>query len=80
MRGKNIDIGSPSLLQKVKEISPPIHVFGHIHECYGIYTEKPKLIGDYPENSPNSTLFVNASNCGKNSVIVVDLEEAGFSH
>jgi Icc-related predicted phosphoesterase len=34
--------GSESLLDRIKEIKPKIHIFGHIHEGYGIrkdYTE-----------------------------------------
>jgi len=31
--------GSVSLLKKIKEIQPKLHIFGHIHEGYGKYTD-----------------------------------------
>ena len=43
-------VGCPRLLKRVKEVKPRLHVFGHIHEGYGIDEE-------------DSTVFVNASTC-----------------
>lgn len=31
------------LLKKVNQIKPKLHVFGHIHECYGMI-EKSEII------------------------------------
>lgn len=47
-RANNITYGCPDLLQKVLEINPRYHLFGHIHDAYGI-----QEIGD--------TTFVNAA-------------------
>jgi Icc-related predicted phosphoesterase len=46
LRGKNA--GCEMLLKKTNEIKPKLHVFGHIHEGYGVMTN-------------DSTTFVNAS-------------------
>ena len=40
--------GCPYLLERVKEIKPKVHAFGHIHEGYGYHTD-----GD--------TVFINAA-------------------
>jgi len=32
-----INVGSPSLRNRVKEVQPEYHIFGHIHGCSGIY-------------------------------------------
>lgn len=32
---KRVHIGSPSLLYRVEEVKPRLHVFGHVHEDYG---------------------------------------------
>jgi len=58
--------GCSALLEKIKEVKPKIHAFGHIHGSYG--TER---IAD--------TLFINASTCNEayipiHPVIVVDSE------
>jgi len=44
----NVCAGSQSLLDKVREIKPQFHVFGHIHEAYG-------------EKYNRETRFINAS-------------------
>jgi len=44
----NYHTGCPGLSKKIKEIQPKLHIFGHIHEGYGKYT-------DY------KTDFINAS-------------------
>jgi len=48
---KNMEGGScgcPFLLERVKEIKPKVHVFGHIHEAHG-------------QESDGDTLFINAA-------------------
>ena len=47
---RGINVGSISLLNKVKEVKPKVHIFGHIHECYGSVKRE-------------GTLFINASIC-----------------
>ena len=60
-----LQVGCEDLLARVTEINPKLHVFGHIHEAYGI-----KIQGH--------TTFVNASICDIhyrpiNAPIVIDL-------
>ena len=43
-------VGCADLLERVKEVKPSLHLYGHIHEGYGTARSE-------------STLFVNASNC-----------------
>jgi Icc-related predicted phosphoesterase len=43
-----MNVGSQCLMNKIIEIKPEIHVFGHIHESYG-------------EFAKNGTSFYNAS-------------------
>lgn len=33
--GRKEHTGCPSLLTRVESIKPKVHIFGHIHECYG---------------------------------------------
>ena len=50
---RNIDgesQGCEKLLERVQEINPLVHIFGHIHESYGIFPT-------------SSTIFINASSC-----------------
>lgn len=47
-RANNITYGCPDLLQKVLEINPRYHLFGHIHDAYGI-------------QETEDTTFVNAA-------------------
>ena len=59
--------GCASLRHYVDNIKPLIHVFGHIHEGYGVLTR-------------NGTTFVNASTCTRlniplNKPIVISLKE-----
>lgn len=42
--------GCQDLLEKINEIKPLVHLFGHIHEAYGI-------------SHNEHTVFINASNC-----------------
>lgn len=58
--------GCVDLNDRVFKVRPKVHIFGHIHECYGTLD-----IG-------SSTLYVNASVCTRqyipsNSAIVVDI-------
>lgn len=61
----DVHVGCADLAVAVSEIKPRLHVFGHIHECYGT-----KVIGE--------TMFVNAASCNGgyepvNTPIVIDL-------
>lgn len=65
-----IHCGCPVLAETLKSIRPKLHVFGHIHEEYGILQK-------------DGTLYVNASLCnlrGKadNSPIVIDWNAGRF--
>lgn len=67
MTRRGASVGCESLLEKIREIKPVIHVFGHIHEAYG-------------EKTQDGTLFINASILDdryrlKNDPIVIDYEE-----
>ena len=58
-------VGCQDLREAVAKVRPRLHVFGHIHEAYGVHRD-------------DHTLFVNASNCTlgyepDNPVIVVDV-------
>lgn len=60
-------VGCVDLLERVKIVHPQLHVFGHIHEGYGMY-----------EHTLPGTLFVNASTCTRqykptNPPVIVDL-------
>lgn len=35
-KSKNLTLGCPDLLEKINEINPKIHSFGHIHESNGV--------------------------------------------
>jgi len=50
--GNKDNVGCLDLLHRVQAIKPQFHVFGHIHEGYGV-TQQNKL----------STMFINASTC-----------------
>lgn len=51
--------GCPHLRDKVAEVQPKLHVFGHMHEGHG-----SKLVG--------KTIYVNASICGKRELDISD--------
>lgn len=64
---KQVHVGSPSLLERIKEVKPKLVVFGHIHAGYGIY-------------SLDDTILVNCSLLDekyrfKNQVISLELGE-----
>lgn len=48
-------MGDRYLAEKVKKIRPKLHVFGGIHEAYGVYEEE----GGYRDD--NCIKFVNCS-------------------
>jgi len=59
------NVGCYDLWERVSQIEPKVHIFGHIHEGYG-------------QHKLNRTLFVNASTCTEryrptNPPIVVDI-------
>jgi len=49
---EGIHVGCTDLLHRVEELEPKLHVFGHIHEAYGLYQLNNK-----------KTIFANASTC-----------------
>jgi Icc-related predicted phosphoesterase len=60
-------LGDAALAEAVQRVRPRLHVFGHIHESYGV-------------TRANSTTFVNASVCTTvyepiQAPIVVELDE-----
>lgn len=64
-----INVGCEMLAERLKHVKPKLHVFGHIHEAYGV--EKKE-----------NTLYVNASICTLrykpvNSPIVVRVTKSG---
>ena len=58
-------LGCERLLERVKELSPRYHFFGHVHEARGVEKHGP-------------TTFVNASNCTRQSFERDD--ESGITH
>jgi len=63
----NLRVGCELLKFRVEQINPLIHVYGHIHEAYGVKVE-------------NKTIFVNASICDvmynpTNKPHVIDINE-----
>jgi len=48
-----LEAGCSDLLDAVKRVKPVVHVFGHIHEGYGVTTD-------------SHTTYINASNCTYN--------------
>ncbi len=64
--GISKSVGCELLLDRVKQIKPDIHAFGHIHDGHG-------------EKALDGTLYINASICDEtytpsNKPIVIDLE------
>jgi Icc-related predicted phosphoesterase len=63
--------GCAALLDKIKEVKPKVHAFGHIHQHYGTKRLANSVFIE--------TLFINASTCNSryvpvNPPIVVDTE------
>lgn len=59
-RGENV--GCEELLKSVNQIKPKLHIFGHIHEDYGIITHE-------------ETTFINASLLNERYIYVNDVVE-----
>ena len=57
------NVGCPHLRDKVKEIQPKLHVFGHIHGSYGKYT-------DYKTNYINASLMNEAYELANKPIIL----------
>jgi Icc-related predicted phosphoesterase len=57
--------GCPSLLKKIKEIKPKLHVFGHVHSAAGNGRGRT-------EDGLENTIFVNAANCAEEYSITRD--------
>ena len=47
---QGINSGCANLMRRVREVKPLVHIFGHIHESYGVAFSE-------------GTVFINASNC-----------------
>lgn len=63
---RNVNAGSLTLLNKIKEIRPKAHIFGHIHEAAGSFTK-------------DTTMFYNVSVVDKqyqkvNGATVIEIE------
>ena len=72
LNGKASGTGCKLLLREVQQKKPKLHVFGHVHSGYGLYT--------FPDTPLSGTTFVNAAICGgpynyalTNPPIIVDL-------
>jgi len=52
----NRHVGCPFLAQRIKEVKPKLHVFGHIHEQYGIIRESFRV-------SPTEVHNITYINC-----------------
>lgn len=63
---QGLSVGCPLLLEKVMAVKPKYHVFGHIHEGYGV-------------REKNGVTFINASICNAdydlvNQPVVIELK------
>ena len=66
----NVDYGSPELLEKVNQVKPHYHLFGHIHNSYGLiksgkttYVNSALVDSNYsPINLPHLLEILFASN------------------
>jgi Icc-related predicted phosphoesterase len=68
-KGPYVRVGCYNLKQTIEHVKPNLHVFGHVHAGYGVYTN-------------HETLFVNASICNEayqsvNKPILVEVNENG---
>jgi len=61
------DIGCIELLTHVQRVKPTIHLFGHVHDAYGVSTD------DY-------TTYINTALLGINRCIVFDLLPAKIGY
>lgn len=53
-------VGCEALRERVREIRPRVHVFGHIHEARGIHRDE-------------TTTYVNAATAGRHEAVVLEL-------
>lgn len=63
----HLRVGCDLLLKRVEQVKPLVHVFGHIHEGYGV-------------NVTENTIYVNAASCDRrynisNAPHVIDINE-----
>jgi len=61
------EAGCKSLLEKIEEVKPLLHICGHIHEGYGMYQNE-------------NTTFINASTCNVrykpwNKPVIIEVEK-----
>ncbi|KAG8949737.1 hypothetical protein FRC04_008277 [Tulasnella sp. 424] len=67
-RKEGVHAGCPTLLNRITELKPRLHVFGHIHESRGSRVQRWENIDKLPEpaadrpSQSTSTVFVNAAN------------------
>lgn len=76
--GEDPHVGDPNLLNRVKQTLPRIHIFGHIHEGYGVY--RPDYVDMFGHNDPRefNVEFYNVCVCNGdykpvNPITVIDL-------
>jgi len=73
-------VGCEDLLKHVEQrVKPAIHLFGHIHEGYGVTWSQ--AVPEAKHSSKSKTMFVNASSCtlryqATNAPVVVDFPRA----
>lgn len=70
--GSSDNTGCPSLLERVRDVRPRLHIFGHIHECRG-------------DVSQDETRFLNVSTMDqsyriRHEPVIVDLLATGIVH
>ena len=74
-------VGCQDLLNEVvNRVRPSVHLFGHIHEDYGVFEEEGLPEGHEEDGVPIA--FINASTCNyfykpKNAPVVFDLDGPG---
>ncbi|CAG8727539.1 8579_t:CDS:1, partial [Funneliformis mosseae] len=64
--------GCNDLLERIEKIKPYVHVFGHIHEGYGVFEKTWKSV------DRKKTTFINASTTTieykpENAIVVFDI-------
>lgn len=76
--GEDPHVGDENLLERVKKVQPRIHIFGHIHEGYGVY--RPDYVDMFGHEDPKdfNVGFYNVCVCDGNykpinPITVIDL-------
>lgn len=69
-RGKRV--GDRALLQKVKEVKPRVHCFGHIHESYGTLRSEGTLFCNGAVFNGHAPIVVDVPLDGKGDAVLVD--------